>query len=104
VSTAQALTDRMAETGRTRTKDGIFAIVSDDHNVHCLTEAMLDAWWASLPPTEKAVIYEADTDGIHIQAESQPHPEIKTLQEHASQFLRDMEQRGAIPQSVLQLL
>ena len=62
MSTASALTQRMNETGRKRTGSGIFVVISDDHNVHCLGEAHLDAWWHSLQPEQKAEICENDLD------------------------------------------
>ena len=62
-TTAQRITQRMEETGRKRTKGGIYAIASDEHNVHCLTEDLLDTWWRALSPEEKAVIYELHLDG-----------------------------------------
>ena len=39
--------------------ESILSIVTDAHSVHCLTEAHLDTWWASLAPELKAEIYEA---------------------------------------------
>ena len=42
--------------------ESIVSIVADDHNVHCLTEAHLDTWWASQTPEQKADIYEMDLE------------------------------------------
>jgi hypothetical protein len=53
----------MKATGRTRTKDGIFAVVGDDHNVLCLTEEMLDTWWRELAPEDKGALYELHLGG-----------------------------------------
>jgi len=61
---AQRMTKRMEAEGRRRSKDSIYAVVSDDHNVHCLTEAHLDVWWDALPPEEKGALYELHLDGI----------------------------------------
>ena len=63
MTTAQRITKRMEATGRRRSKNSIYAIVSDEHNVHRLTEAHLDAWWESLKPEDKAALYELHLDG-----------------------------------------
>jgi hypothetical protein len=40
------------------TPAAIYAVVTDGSVLHAFTEAHLDAWWASLPPEEKAEVYE----------------------------------------------
>lgn len=52
----------MKQTGRKPGPGSILTVVMDDHNVHCLTETHLDTWWASLPPAEKAEIYDASLE------------------------------------------
>ncbi|QHN04393.1 hypothetical protein FTO74_14250 [Granulicella sp. WH15] len=42
--------------------DSILCVVMDEHNVHCLNESQLDAWWANQTPEQKAAIYEADLE------------------------------------------
>ena len=64
MTTAQRITKRMAETGRTRTKDSIYSVVSDDHTVICHTEVTLDAWWNSLAPEDKGALYELHLEGV----------------------------------------
>ena len=63
-TTAQSITQRMEAEGRTRSKDSIYTVVSDDHNVLCMTEALLDTWWAFLQPEHKAALYELHLEGI----------------------------------------
>jgi hypothetical protein len=41
----------------------ILAIVSDEHNCHPMTEELLDTWWSSLAPEDKADIYVLHLDG-----------------------------------------
>lgn len=41
----------------------VYAIIADEHNMHCLGEPELDVWWESLSPEEKGAIYERDLDG-----------------------------------------
>ncbi len=62
MNTAHALTAHMTELGRTRTPNGIFAILADEHNVHAMNEPMLDAWWNSLPANIKGAIFETEMD------------------------------------------
>lgn len=63
MSTAKALTERLAATGqRRRGPSAIYAVVSDEHNLIAMTEGMLDVWFLSLSPERKAEIYEADLD------------------------------------------
>jgi hypothetical protein len=73
----------------------MLAVAADNYNVHHLTEEMLDVWWASLFPQEKAAVYEADTDGIHVLSQSRMHPEHNLLRAHAAQFLADMKDQPA---------
>lgn len=37
----------------------ILTVAMDQHSVHCMTEDMLDEWFRSLSPAEKAVIFDA---------------------------------------------
>jgi hypothetical protein len=67
VTTAQRIAKRMQETGRTRSKDSIYSVVSDDHNVICHTEATLDVWWNNLEPEDKAALYELHLEGTFEQ-------------------------------------
>lgn len=62
--TAQRITERMEATGRVRSKDSIYSVVMDDHNVHGLTEELLDVWWHELPAEDKAALYELHLDGV----------------------------------------
>jgi hypothetical protein len=78
MNTAQRITKRMAAEGRRRSKDSIFAVVSDDHNVHCLTEAHIDVWWESLKPEDKAALYELHLDGILDEDLPSPIPSVRT--------------------------
>jgi hypothetical protein len=75
---AQRMTKRMEAEGRRRSKDSIYAVVSDEHNVHCLTESHLDVWWASLKPEDKAALYELHLDGI-LDDELEARPDYLTL-------------------------
>lgn len=63
-TTAERITKRMQETGRTRGKDSIYTVVLDGPRAICHTEATLDAWWAELTPEDKARLYELHLDGI----------------------------------------
>ena len=75
MSTAKALTERMDATGRKRSQsESIYTIVSDDHNVHCMTAPMLDAWWSSLNPERKAEIFDEFWDLPELSAEPSPEP------------------------------
>ena len=62
MSIANGITAHMNELGRTRTPNGIFAIIADEHNVHCMNEPMLDSWWNSLTPQIKGSIFETETN------------------------------------------
>ena len=55
---AARMNHHMRERGIKRGAGAIYALAVDPHNVHCLTESDLDTWWTSLPPEEKAEIYE----------------------------------------------
>ena len=62
-TTAQHITKRMAETGRTRSKNSIYSVILDGPRVICHTEATLDVWWHSLKPEDKAALYELHLEG-----------------------------------------
>jgi hypothetical protein len=64
MTTAKRLHKRMAELGTKPSPETTLTIVTDDHNVHCLTEADLDTWWHSLKPHEKADVYERDLEQV----------------------------------------
>jgi hypothetical protein len=91
MSIAQALTQRMNQKSVTRSSKSIYTVVSDDHNVHCMTEDMLDAWWASLPPEQKATVYEADLDGLLDETVALANPLASGFQSHVEKFFGDME-------------
>jgi hypothetical protein len=59
--------------GRTRGKDAIYSVVSDDSNVICHTEATLDAWWNSLVPEDKGALYE-----LHLEGALEPELPVMT--------------------------
>jgi hypothetical protein len=42
--------------------ESILTVVTDDHSVHCMTEPMLDTWWASSSPELKAEIFESSLE------------------------------------------
>lgn len=90
MSVAQALTQRMNQKSITRSPKSIYTVVSDEHNVHCMTEGMLDAWWASLPPEQKAVVYEADLDGLLDETVALANPIASEFQSHVDRFFADM--------------
>ena len=73
--------------------DTILAVVHDGHNMHCLTEAVLDEWFRSLDVERKAALYAADMEGLLDEPfyPSHPHPEAQSLEEHAARFLHDMQ-------------
>lgn len=73
MNNAQRITKRMQQTGRQRGKDSIYAVVSDEHNVHYLTEAHLDIWWESLKPEDKAALYE-----LHLKGALEPELPVMT--------------------------
>jgi hypothetical protein len=70
--------------------DTIYAVISDGHNMHCLTEDQIDAWFLSLSADRKAELYEAETEGLlegspaHIFNGVLP----QSLEEHAARFER----------------
>jgi hypothetical protein len=40
----------------------ILTVIVDEHNVHCMTEELIDTWWLSLTGFEKAELYEASLE------------------------------------------
>jgi hypothetical protein len=51
--------ERQLATGRAPFPQAILTVAMDQHNVHCMTEDMLDEWFRSLTPAEKADIFDA---------------------------------------------
>ncbi|MBN9614219.1 MAG: hypothetical protein BGO25_05720 [Acidobacteriales bacterium 59-55] len=96
-SVAQALTDRMDQLHVTRSKDSIYTIISDDHNVHCITADMLDAWWASLPPEQKAIYFEADLEGYLYETAALAESKVSEFQAHVDRFFDDMQKLHKSP-------
>jgi hypothetical protein len=96
LTNAQRITKRMQQTGRTRSKDSIYSVVSDDHNVLCHTEATLDVWWNSLAPEDKAALYELHLEGAtetpkQVTVAISPDPEFdKRMKEFNSEIARIM--------------
>ena len=43
-------------------KNEVLAIITDAHNCHAMTEELIDVWWGSLTPAEKAEIYTASLE------------------------------------------
>ncbi len=91
MSVVKQLNQRMKAKGIKRSKDSIYAIALDDHNVHCMTEEMLDEWWVSLPPERKAVLYEADLDGVLDETVALANPNVSEFQCHVDRFFADMQ-------------
>jgi hypothetical protein len=77
--------------------DTILAVVHDGHNMHCLTEGDLDEWFRSLSTDRKAALYQAELEGALDDPLYRPHPEAKSLEEHAARFLRDLDQTMKAP-------
>lgn len=40
----------------------VLSVVMDQHNCHAMTEELLDTWWNSLAPEEKAEVHLASLD------------------------------------------
>lgn len=51
--------ERQLANGSAPFPQAILTVAMDQHNVHCMTEGMLDEWFRSLPAAEKAVIFDA---------------------------------------------
>jgi hypothetical protein len=67
---AAALTANLAAARIERSGDcAVYALAIDAHNVHPMTEPMLDAWWANLTPEQKGEIYDRDlgTDASYVE-------------------------------------
>lgn len=74
-TSATILTEQMTTPEGNDRREGnegaIYALISDGDQVHCMTEGMLDAWWNSLSPADKAEIHEQwldaelHLDGMH---------------------------------------
>lgn len=45
-------------------KEPIIITVGDSHTMHCMTEGHLDVWWNTLTPDRKAVLFEAELEGL----------------------------------------
>ena len=90
MSIAQSLNQRRNEKGIQRSRTSVYAIAMDDHNVHCMTEDMLDAWWASLTPEEKAVAFEADLNGVLDETIALAHPNVSAFEAFSQQFFEEM--------------
>ena len=99
MSIARQLTQTMKAKGVKRSRNSVFTIVSDDHNVHCMTEDMIDAWWASLSPDEKAVHFECDVNGELYEtiALAVPSSERSEFEKYVDQFFADMKRRQLSP-------
>ena len=63
----------------------IYALINDGDQVHCMTEAMLDEWWNSLSPAEKAEFHECWLDAEPEPDASEGLPAI----EYALRLMRD---------------
>lgn len=99
MSIAQQLTQTMKAKGVKRSRNSVFTLAADDHNVHCMTEDMVDAWWASLSPDEKAIHFERDLNGELYEtiALATPSPEVSEFEKHVDQFFADMKRLQLSP-------
>lgn len=95
MSIAKAITNRMAGKGAQRSSRSIYTLLSDDHNVHCMTEEMLDAWWASLSAEEKAEAFDIFDDAA--AAPATPITLTAEFEANSSRFLADMERISKSP-------
>lgn len=53
----------------------VLCFVMDQHNCHAMTEELLDTWWNSLAPEQKAEIHLASLDTPEDKALVSPAPE-----------------------------
>jgi hypothetical protein len=96
---AKKLADAMKDKGIKRTRKSIYTVASDEHSLHCMTEDMIDVWWASLSPDEKAIHFEADLNGELYEAVAlaAPSPETPAFEKHVDQFFADMKRLRCSP-------
>lgn len=97
MSIVQKLNQSMKVKGIKRSRNSVYAIALDDHNVHCMTEDMLDEWWVSLSPEQKAVVYEADLDGLLDETVALANPLASEFQSYVEKFFGDMERLQKSP-------
>lgn len=90
MSIAQILTQRMNEKGIQRTRKSIYTVAADAHNTYYVTEDMLDAWWASLTPEQKAIHFEDDLNG-DLYETVLTNPRVSEFQAHVDRFFADMQ-------------
>lgn len=91
MSVARAFTQRMNEKGIKRSRNSIFTVAADDHNIHCMTEDMIDEWWASLSPEQKAIHFEDDLNGDLYETVALANPNLSEFQAHVDRFFSDMQ-------------
>ena len=63
MTTSALISQSLASHGVERKgENAIYAIVADEHNVHCMTHELLNTWWEGLSPEEKGEIFERETN------------------------------------------
>lgn len=83
MTTAALISQSLASHGVERKgENAIYAIVMDEHNVHCMTHDMLNTWWEGLSPEEKGVIFDREMsleDGDVVAVPALQHAGLSAL-------------------------